>query len=285
MGRHTSQKSVCQIGQDEQVHVNLPCRSHSNLRMLSFGIFSKISLFAAIAFMAPTATHAAVLWTTDFSGSNETARSLVNTNVDSLFTDVLTGTSANLVFSDTSFTGDPFRNVLSRGAFSPNTNVDNLAPAAPQNGGSWQSEFRYSGGTQEISLESIQFNIVRTNSLDVLQSADATVRDVFLTAEYSLDQGGTWFTIDSPKLVNSTASHPGNVNIATLYTFASPLALDHEEEDLWLRFTAENANTTAGAYISINDMNFNGVVVPEPAAVATLMGGMAVLLGSRHRRK
>lgn len=240
-----------------------------------------LALLLATAAAIPA--HAAILWTTTFTGTAETSRSLVNTAVDASFTDSLSGSYANLVFSDTSFTGSAFVNVGARTQFSPNTNVDNPGATSPQNGGSWQSEFRYTGGGQSISLESVSFDITRTNNTGIIATTnDSLVRQVILTAEYSTDGGANWFNIAAPKTVNTTPSIVATPDLLQTYTFASPLVVDHATTDLWIRFKAENTAESTGGYVNIRDINFSGSVVPEPATA--LLGSLGMLALLRRRR-
>jgi hypothetical protein len=242
----------------------------------------KTLLVAAVA--ALSSADAAVLWTTSFTGADETARSLVNTTGDASFTDSLAGTSANLTFSDATFTSPNFKNVGSRTYFSPNTNVDNPAAASPQNGGSWQAEFRYSGGSQTISLESVVLDMVWSNSSGTIQAGDAGVRDITLTGEYSLDGGTNWFALAAAQTYNMTVN-PGTAaqqHQDRTFTLASALTIDHAAEDLWIRVKAENTGGSAGGYANIRDITFNGGVVPEPASA--LLGSISLLALLRRRR-
>lgn len=61
--------------------------------------------------------------------------------------------------------------------------------------------------------------------------------------------------------------------------------MDHSSQDLWLRVRAENATATAGAYVNLRDITFNGTVVPEPSIA--LLGGLGLLglLGLLRRRR
>ena len=236
-----------------------------------------------LASAAAVPAHAAILWTTTFTGTDETSRTLVNTAVDAGFTDSLSGSYANLVFSDASFTGSAFVNVGGRTHFSPNTNVDNPAAGSPQNGGSWQSEFRYSGGGQSISLESVSFDITRTNNTGTIAATnDALVRQVLLTAEYSTDGGANWLNIEAAKTVNVTPSITATPDLTQTYTFASPLLVDHASTDLWIRFKAENTAESTGGYVNIHDISFSGSVVPEPGSL--LLGSLGLLALLRRRR-
>jgi hypothetical protein len=241
-----------------------------------------LPVLAALA--ALSSADAAVLWTTAFTGTDETARSLVNTTGDASFTDTLAGMSANLTFSDTTFTAPNFKNVGSRTYFSPNTNVDNPAAASPQNGGSWQTEFRYTGGSQTISLESVVFDMVWTNSTGALQVGDTTVRDITLTGEYSLDGGANWLALAAAQSYNMTVN-PGTTTQQhqdRTFTLGSTLTIDNATQDLWIRVKAENSGITAGAYANIRDITFNGTVVPEPTAA--LLGWLGLLALLRRRR-
>ena len=242
----------------------------------------KALLLATLA--ALSSSHAAVLWTTTFTGVDEAARTLVSTTGDVSFTDSLTGTAANLTFSDTTFTAPDFKNVGSRTYFSPNTNVDNPAAAGGQNGGSWQTEFRYSGGSQTISLESVVFDMAWTNSTASFQVGDATVRDITLTGEYSLDGGTTWLALAAAQTYNMTVN-PGSTaqqHQDRTFTLTSPLTVNNATQDLWIRVKAENSGISSGAYANIRDITFNGTVVPEPAA--TLLGSLGLLALLRRRR-
>jgi hypothetical protein len=239
---------------------------------------------AALASLGPA--QAAVLWTTTFTGADGTARNLVNVNT--ALTDTLTGDDANLTFQDTTFTGTVFMhsgNMASGTYFSPRTNVDNPGAASPQNGGWWQSEFRYTGGTETISLESVVFDMVWSNSGGNFQVGDTVVRDITLTAQYSLDGGGNWADLAAPQTYNMTVN-PGTIaeqHQERSYTLAAPLAVDHATQDLWVRLRAENANATAGGYADVRDITFNGSVVPELSAI--LLGGLGLLSLLRRRRR
>ena len=148
--------------------------------------------------------------------------------------------------------------------YSPRTNVDNPAAASPQNGGWWQAEFRYTGGSQTVSLTDIRLNVVWSNSSGTIQTGDATVRDITLTAEYSLNGGASWFNISSPQTYNLTVNgqNAAGQHQDRTFTPATPIAVNHATQDLWLRVRAENANATAGAYVNISAITFVGTVVP-----------------------
>jgi hypothetical protein len=154
---------------------------------------------------------AVVLWTTTFSGADGTNRNLSNTAGDLSFTDTLTADDANLTFEDTTFTGTVFMhsgNMAGGDHYSPRTNVDNPAAASPHNGGWWQTEFRYTGGTQTVSLENIVLDVVWTNASGNRQAGDATVRDITLTTEYSLNGGTTWLAVSAAQTFNLTIAAP-----------------------------------------------------------------------------
>jgi hypothetical protein len=233
---------------------------------------------------ALSSADAAVLWTTTFTGANDTTRTLTNTTGGGAFTDSLSGSYANLTFSDTTFTGSSFKNVSSGTYFSPNTNVDNPGAGSGQNGGSWQTEFRYTGGTQTISLESIVFDMVWTSSTAAFQVGDATVRDITLTGEYSIDGGANWLALAAAQSYNMTVN-PGTIpqqHQDRTFTLASAVNVNHATQDLWIRVKAENSGATAGGYANIRDITFNGSVVPEPTAA--LLGSLG-LLAFFHRRR
>jgi len=189
----------------------------------------------------------------------------------------LSADDANLTFQDTSFTGTVFMHSGSMAAgtdYSPRTNVDNPAAANPQNGGWWQSEFRYTGGSQTIDLTEVEFNVVWTNSSGNFQAGDSSTRDITLTAEYSLNGGASWQQIAAAQTYNLTV--PGTVAQQPqnrVFTFGSPLTVDHATEDLWLRVKAENANATVGAYVNIKSIAFVGFVVPPVNDYTTWAAG------------
>jgi hypothetical protein len=205
------------------------------------------------------------LWTTTFTGADGTNRNLVNINGDASFTDSLTADDANLTFQDTTFTGTVFMHsgtMASGTYYSPRTNVDNPAAASPQNGGWWQTEFRYTGGTQSINLSDVVLLMTWSNSSGTIQTGDSTIRDITLTAEYSVDGGASWTAIASAQTYNMTNSAGTAANQAhnRTFTFASPLAVNHATQDLWLRVRAENTGGTSGGYADIQSMTFVGSV-------------------------
>lgn len=246
---------------------------------------SAILLAPLLAIASPAG--AAVLWTTTFSGGDGTNRDLTVTNGEPSFTDTLSADDANLTFLDTTFTGTVFMhsgNMATGDHYSPRTNVDNPAAASPQNGGWWQTEFRYTGGTQTVSLDSIVLDVVWTNSGGNRQVGDATVRDISLSTEYSLDGGTNWFAVSAAQTFNLTIN-PGTALEQyqdRTFTAGSAIVVDHATQDLWLRVRAENANLAAGGYANIRDITFNGTVVPEPSIA--LLGGLGFLGLLRRRR-
>jgi hypothetical protein len=144
--------------------------------------------------------------------------------------------------------------------YSPRTNVDNPGAASPQNGGWWQTEFRYSGGSQTVELSDVIFRMIWSNSSGNLQAGDSNVRDITLTAESSLDGGTSWTAISPPQTYNLTVN-PGTTaeqHQNRTFTFAAPLVVDHSTQDLWLRLRAENAGGTAGAYVNVQSVAFQG---------------------------
>jgi hypothetical protein len=245
------------------------------------------ALLLAPILAAACPAGAAVLWTTTFTGADGTNRNLVNTTGDPSFTDVLTADDANLTFQDTTFTGTVFMhsgNMATGDHYSPRTNVDNPGAASPQNGGWWQTEFRYTGGTQTVSLENIVLDVVWTNASGNRQVGDAAVRDITLSTEYSLDGGTNWFAVSAAQTFNLTINPGTATQQYQDRTFApgSPILVNHATQDLWLRVRAENANATAGAYVNLRDITFNGSVIPEPSVA--LLGGVG-LLGLLRRRR
>jgi hypothetical protein len=168
--------------------------------------------------------------------------------------------------------------------YSPRTNVDNPGAASPQNGGWWQAEFRYTGGSQSLLLSDIRLDVVWSNSGGNFQVGDAVVRDITLTLDYSLNGGALWTNVSAPQTYNLTVN-PGTTAQQVqnrTFTYGTPLAVDHAAQDLWLRVRAENANLTAGAYVNVQQITVNGSVVPEPSTV--LLGAFG-LLGLLRRRR
>ena len=238
-----------------------------------------IAIAITVAALAGS-THAAVLWTTTFSGTVNTAgnasRTITNTP-SGLFTDTLATTTSALTRS--SATGNFFLTGTGNGFtnYNPNQNVDNAA------GAGWNAVFDFGTGTQTISLTDVTFNILRFNSSGVTQIVDGIVRNVNISAEYSLNGGGSWTQLAATKLVNLTNSNTTNgVNIALNYALASPLEVDLATDDFRIRYTVVNDAANAGAYNGISSMVFNGAVIPE--AATALLGGLG-LLGLLRRRR
>lgn len=246
---------------------------------------SAILLAPLLAIASPAG--AAVLWTTTFTGTDGTNRNLVVTGGVPAFTDSLTADDANLAFQDTSFSGTVFMHSGTMAAgdhYSPNTNVDNPGVASPQNGGWWQAEFRFSGGTQTVSLDSIVLDVAWSNNLGNVQSiASAGTRDITLSTEYSLDGGTNWFAVSAAQTYNLTVVGSAAAQYQDrTFTPASAIVVDHALQDLWLRVRAENSGTSTGAYLNLRDITFNGTVVPEPSTA--LLGGIGLLALLRRRR-
>lgn len=239
----------------------------------------------SVAFaLAAASSPAATLFTTGFTGTSGNARDLTVTSADPSFTDPLTADDANLTFQDTTFTGTVFMHSGTMAAgtyYSPRTNVDNPA-AASQNGGWWQSEFRYSGGVQVVSLNSASLGVVWSNSGGNLQVGDTVIRDITLSLDYSID-GTTWLPVATPQTYNLTVN-PGTAAAqlqTRVFSFASPLTVDHAAADLWLRVRADNAGASAGGYVNLQSISVDGAVVPEPGAGVLLLA--AGVFGLRRR--
>lgn len=230
----------------------------------------------SVTFQGAVIPSTGVLWTTNFSGADGNARTLVQNYGDSSFTDTLAGADANLTFEDTTFTGSVFMHSGNMGSgryYSPRTNVDNPTAADPQNGGWWQTEFRYSGGTQAIELSSVTFETVWSNSTGNIQtlgnSFGVSIRDILLTAEYSTDNGNTWTPIASPQTYDVTEPDTQDQIQYRTFTPTSPIPVDHATQDLWLRVKAENTGFLSGGYVNIKSIAFNGTAAQPPNDYAT----------------
>ncbi len=246
-----------------------PANGFSGVATFGYTVTDGAETDGAIVTVTVEAAADVVLWTTTFSGSPATDganRILTNTNGDASFIDILSADDANLTFQDTSFSGSVFMNAgtMASGAYySPRTNVDNPA-AVGQNGGWWQTEFRYTGGSQAVDLSGIIFTMAWSNSAGNIQttgnSFGTTIRDITLTAEYSLNGGASWLRVSDPQTYDVT--EPDGQEQIQLRTFAPPLPLtvNHATEDLWVRVRAENANGTAGAYVNIQSVAFVGKI-------------------------
>jgi hypothetical protein len=231
------------------------------------------SLAIALAITLPG--QAAVLWTTTFNGTDNTARTMTSTAAGD-FTDTLTSSYA-LTFNGTTpspafrtGTGNPVT------TFNPDKNVDNAA------GAGWNSVFDFNGGTQTISLSGITFNIVRFNSTGAIQASDATVRSVLISGEYTLNGGTTWTSLAATQTVNLTGSNTTTPNIALSFDLAAPVTVNLASADFQIRYTVLNDGTNAGAYNGITSIVANGSVVPEPGAA--LLGSLGALALLRRRR-
>ncbi|MBN8459061.1 MAG: PEP-CTERM sorting domain-containing protein [Verrucomicrobia bacterium] len=234
----------------------------------------------AVAAMLAASAQGAVLWTTTFSGTVNNAgnASRVITNTPSgSFTDTLATTTSALTRSSTggnfflTGTGNTFAN------YNPNQNVDNAT------GAGWNSIFDFGTGTQTIELSDVTFNIFRFNSSGATQATDTFLRNVNISAEYTLNGGTSWTPLAATKLVNLTNSNTTTgVNIALNYALGTPVTVDLATDDFRIRYSVLNDNANVGAYNGISSMVFNGDVVPEPSAA--LLGGFG-LLGLLRRRR
>lgn len=225
--------------------------------------------------VSTASSHAAVLWTSTFSGTDNTARAVINTP-SGTFTDTLTATSALSVNG-----GNPsplFRtgtgNTLAN--FNPDKNVDNAA------GAGWNSIFDYNGGGQSISLSDVTFNIYRFNSSGNVQASDANIRNVLISGEYTLNGGTTWTSLAAAKTVNLSNSSTASPNIALNFALTTPVDIDLANDDFQIRYTVLNDSVNVGAYNGISSISFSGSVIPEPSAAVLSGLGMFALL--RRRR-
>jgi MYXO-CTERM domain-containing protein len=237
------------------------------------------TLVAAVLLAA--SAQGAVLWTTTFSGTvnntGNSSRVITNTPSGS-FTDTLATTTSALTRS--SATGNFFLTGTGNGFtnYNPNQNVDNVANTA-----GWNSIFDFGTGTQTIELSDVTFNILRFNSSGATQISDAFVRNVNISAEYTLNGGTSWTALAATQLVNlSNSNTTTGVNIALNYALGTPVTVNLSTDDFQIRYSVLNDNATAGAFTGISSMVFNGTVVPEPSAA--LLGGLGVLGLLRRRR-
>lgn len=240
----------------------------------------KAHLTIAATILLAASAQGAVLWTTTFSGTNNTSgnasRSITNTPSGS-FTDTLATTTSALTRNTATGnffltgSGNTFQN------YNPNQNTDNAV------GAGWNSIFDFGVGTQTILLSDVTFNIYRFNSSGNTQGVDSNVRSVNVSAEYTLDGGTSWADLAAAKSVNLTNSNSTNsVNIPLNFALASPAIVDLSINDFQIRYTVVNDNTNVGAYNGISSIEFNGTVVPEPSAA--LLGGLGLLALLRRRR-
>lgn len=229
----------------------------------------------ASIFVSAASSQAAVLWTTTFSGTDNSARLIANTP-SGAFTDALTATSALTVNGGTPAT--PFRtgtgNTLAN--FNPDKNVDNAA------GAGWNSIFDYNGGSQSILLSDVTFNIYRFNASGNVQGTDANIRSVLVSGEYTLNGGSDWISLATTKTVNLTNSVTSSPDIALNFALSAPVNVNLATDDFRIRYTVLNDSTNVGAYNGISSIAINGSVVPEPASAA--LGGLGILLLLRRRR-
>jgi|GEM_PF-5775549 len=231
--------------------------------------------YLAVLLAMSSSSTAAVLWTTTFSGSNNTVRTLINTSTGA-FTDSLSGSYAlSFNISDPSplfntGTGNTLNN------FNPNKNVDNVT------GAGWNSVFAFGAGSQSITLSDVTFNVYRFNSSGNTQATDANVRSVLINADFTLDGGASWTSLAAQKSVNLTNSVTSSPNIPLDFALGTPVAVNLATEDFRIRYTVTNDATNVGAYNGISSIAFSGSVVPEPSAA--LLGGLASLVLLRRRR-
>lgn len=231
------------------------------------------SLAIALAITLPG--NAAVLWTTTFNGTDNTARTMTNT-VSGDFTSTLTSTYT-LTFNGT--TPSPaFRTGTGNTVttFNPDKNVDNAA------GAGWNSVFDFNGGTQTVSLSGVTFNILRFNSTGAVQASDTTARNVLISGEYTLNGGTTWTSLAATQTINLTTSNTATPNIALNFDLASPVTVNLATDDFQIRYTVLNDAVNGGAYNGITSIVFNGTTVPEPTAA--LLGSLGALALLRRRR-
>jgi hypothetical protein len=242
---------------------------------------NKFLLVISSAVLLTASTHAAVLWTTSFSGTvnnaGDASRTITNTP-SGTFTDTLATTVSTLTRNTATGnffltgTGNTFAN------YNPNQNVDNPASTA-----GWNAIFDFGAGLQTIDLTDVTFNIFRFNSTGATQSTDSNVRNVNISAEYTLNGGSSWTALAATKLVNLTNSNTTTgVNIALNYALSAPVTVNFASDDFRIRYTVLNDNTAVGAFNGISTIVFNGEVVPEPTT--SLLGALGILALIRRRR-
>jgi MYXO-CTERM domain-containing protein len=152
-------------------------------------------------------------------------------------------------------------------------------------GAGWNAVFDFGAGLQSIDLSDVTFNIFRFNSSGATQATDTTVRNVNISAEYTLNGGSSWNALAATQLVNLTNSNTTTgVNIALNYALAAPVTINLATDDFKIRYTVLNDAANAGAFNGISSIVFNGEVVAVPESSTALLGGLG-LLGLLRRRR
>ncbi len=125
-------------------------------------------------------------------------------------------------------------------------------------------------------VDLISFNIFRFNGSGGTQAPDAfPTRNVFVSAEYTLNGGADWTAIGSTQTVNLSDSVADTPNIPLNFVLTSPVDVDFSTDDFRIRYTVVNDGTNTGAFNGISSIVFNGSVIPEPSAA--LLGALVLL--------
>ncbi len=230
--------------------------------MKKIPLFTKVSS-AILGLGMASASHAAVLLSTDFANTGVTAGDMtgVTWTENGLLAPTTLSASAAV---RSGLTGDAD---AEGGYFSGNVNVGN--PNTTEVAPAWSTTWTITVGASDVSLANIVLVSTEANSGGAIGAGNGT-------SNIKLSIVGNSTTFSTPDLTEQRLTEPDTLT----YTFASPLALT-ASNTYDVTFTVWE-NSSSGHFEAFDSVAFNGDVIPEPSVA--LLGGFGFLALLRRRR-
>jgi hypothetical protein len=127
--------------------------------------------------------------------------------------------------------------------------------------------------TFALSLGSNVFDSSAADSFSFVARADGGSAGANLSWDYSTNGGASF-----------TALSGFNQTLGTAYTAYSTNGLDGLSGDVLVRGTYSGGATGAGQTFGLDNVQFNGSVVPEPSSFAAILGALALGVTATRRR-